>query len=62
MINRLDVCVHEEYFMPMYQPGHGVVDLLAVDEVKMPIEVDNPVVSQIGNFAVAAFNEAVKMV
>ncbi|GKB16354.1 hypothetical protein Tco_0850277 [Tanacetum coccineum] len=42
-------------------PALGAVDLLAVDEVKRPLEIKNPIVSQIGNFAVAAFNEAVEM-
>nr|GEX94287.1 40S ribosomal protein S13 [Tanacetum cinerariifolium] len=42
-------------------PALRGVDLLAVDEVKRPLEIKNPMVSQIGNFAVAAFNEAVKM-
>nr|GEW56448.1 hypothetical protein [Tanacetum cinerariifolium] len=41
-------------------PGHFVIDIATLEEHRSPIEVDNPIVSLVGNFA-AAFNEAIKM-
>ncbi|GJR13409.1 hypothetical protein Tco_0796061 [Tanacetum coccineum] len=42
-------------------PGHFVIHCATLEEHRTPIEVDNPIVSLVGNFAVAAFNEAIKM-
>ncbi|GKA16796.1 microrchidia 7-like protein [Tanacetum coccineum] len=42
-------------------PGHFGINLATLEEHRTPIEVDNPIVSLVGNFAVAAFNEAIKM-
>ncbi|GJS07586.1 hypothetical protein Tco_0364382 [Tanacetum coccineum] len=41
-------------------PGLGAINLHGFEKEKMPIKIDNPIVSLIGNFAIAAFNEAIE--
>ncbi|PWA98035.1 30S ribosomal protein S15 [Artemisia annua] len=41
-------------------PGLTAISLSDSEKERMPIKVDNPIVSLIGNFAIAAFNEVIE--
>ncbi|GKG38854.1 hypothetical protein Tco_0460566, partial [Tanacetum coccineum] len=41
-------------------PGLGAINLHGFEKEKMPIKIDNLIVSLIGNFAIATFNEAIE--
>ncbi|KAL6560156.1 hypothetical protein OROHE_006394 [Orobanche hederae] len=41
-------------------PGLSSISFPGFEKEKMPIKIDNPIVSLIGNFAIAAFNEAIE--
>ncbi|KAL6575266.1 ribosomal 40S subunit protein S13 [Orobanche minor] len=41
-------------------PGLTAISFPGFEKEKMPIKIDNPIVSLIGNFAIAAFNEVIE--
>ncbi|GKE06051.1 hypothetical protein Tco_1398069, partial [Tanacetum coccineum] len=41
-------------------PGLGAINLHGFEKENVPIKIDNPIVSLIGNFAIASFNKAIE--